>query len=152
MFHFLSAKVFAPNLASGFPLSNPDDTRRDVEQFVLAFDSDLAPIVGQQVTLTNLNAAAVSARITLLEQRAGASFASKTLGGTTTECDLVATLVHNGVRQRFLFKPSNATFVSGDGKTILAESALRALAATAGQEITFTAATPGSGLRIAQGS
>ena len=27
--------------------------RRDVEQFMLAFDTDLAPIVGQQVTMTN---------------------------------------------------------------------------------------------------
>ena len=29
--------------------------RRDVEQYLLAFDSDLAPIVGQQVTLTATN-------------------------------------------------------------------------------------------------
>src|SRR5262249_2895416 len=50
---FLTAVVFAPQFNSGFPLINPDATRRDVEQFLLAFPSDLAPIVGQQVTLTS---------------------------------------------------------------------------------------------------
>jgi hypothetical protein len=34
-----------------------------VEQYLLAFDTDLAPIVGQQVTLTAANAAAVGPRI-----------------------------------------------------------------------------------------
>jgi hypothetical protein len=32
----------------------PCSTRRDVEQFQLAFDTDLAPIVGQQVTLSRV--------------------------------------------------------------------------------------------------
>jgi YVTN family beta-propeller protein len=150
IFHFFNAKVFDPGLTMGFPLSNPDTTRRDVEQYMLAFDTDLAPIVGQQVTLTNQNVSAVSARITLLEQRAGAAFTSKILGGTVTECDLVATLVRNGVAQRFLFQTHTSTFVSGDGKTTFSDGALRSLAATPGQEITFTAVTPGSGLRIAQ--
>ncbi len=152
MFRFFNAKVFNPSANSGFPLLNPDTTRRDAEQYVLAFDSDLAPVVGQQVTLTNLNAGAVSARITLLEQRAGTAFTSKILNGTATECDLVATFVRNGVSTRLLFKPSNDTFVSSDGRTVLADSALRGLAATPGQEVTFTAVTPGSGLRVAQGS
>jgi 6-phosphogluconolactonase (cycloisomerase 2 family) len=149
LFRFFTAKVFQPQLNSGFPLINPDATRRDVEQFVLAFDSDLAPIVGQQVTLTSANASAVSARISLLEARAGAAFTSVTLGGTVTECDLVATVVQGGVVQGFLFNASNQNFVSSDGKTTLSDSALRALANTAGQEVTFTAVPPGSGARIA---
>ena len=152
VFHFFNAKVFNPGLTSGFPQTDPDDTRRDVEQFVLAFDSDLAPIVGQQVTLTSGNAIAVASRITLLEQRAGTAFTSKVLGGTATECDLVATMVLNGVSKRFLYVPASSAFVSGDGKITLADAALRSLATVAGQEITFTAVTPGSGLRIAQGS
>ncbi|WP_437765631.1 hypothetical protein WME77_00730 [Sorangium sp. So ce764] len=45
---------------------------RDLEAFVLAFDSDLAPIVGQQATLTRNNAAAVGPRVDLLMSRAGA--------------------------------------------------------------------------------
>jgi diguanylate cyclase (GGDEF)-like protein len=51
IFSFFNALVFNPTLNSGFPPVDPDATRRDVEQFMLAFDSDLAPIVGQQVTL-----------------------------------------------------------------------------------------------------
>src|SRR2546423_795696 len=85
----LTAAVFRPNLNSGFPLLNPDGTRRDVEQFMLAYDSDLAPIVGQQVTLTAGNGSAVGARINLLIQRAQAAFTSKALGGAVKECDLV---------------------------------------------------------------
>ncbi len=67
MFTFFHAQVFNPLLNSGFPISNTDQTRRDVEQYVLAFDSDLAPIVGQQVTLNNGNAAGAGPRVTLLE-------------------------------------------------------------------------------------
>jgi len=63
----------------GFPQQNPDAMRRDVEQFLLAFDSDLAPIVGQQMTLTSTNSAAAGPRIDLLISRASASFVSKSL-------------------------------------------------------------------------
>jgi YVTN family beta-propeller protein len=152
MFRFFNAKVFTPTLNSGFPLINPDSTRRDVEQYMLAFDSDLAPIVGQQVTLTSLNSAAAGPRITLLEQRAGTKFISKILGGTVVECDLVATLQQRGRAKRFLFRPSTGLFVSGDGGTSLPEASFRRLAETLGQEITFTAVPPGSGARIAQGA
>jgi len=55
--------VFRSTVTAGFPLLGGDQTRRDVEQFMLAFDSDLAPIVGQQVTLTSQNAGAVGSRI-----------------------------------------------------------------------------------------
>src|SRR5262249_49142783 len=44
--------------------------RRQIEQFLLAFDSNLKPIVGQQVTLRAENAAAASPRIDLLLGRA----------------------------------------------------------------------------------
>jgi len=151
LFRFFNAVVFNPQLNSGFPLINPDATRRNVEQYVLAFDTDLAPIVGQQVTLTSANSSVVGPRITLLEQRAGAQFTSKVLGGSTTECDLVAKVVVNGVPQGFLFNPASGTFTPGNGGSSLSDSALRALAATAGQEVTFTAVPPGSGSRIASG-
>lgn len=151
LFRFFNAVVFNPQINSGFPLINPDATRRNVEQYVLAFDTDLAPVVGQQVTLTSTNASVVGSRINLLEQRAGAQFTSKILGGSTTECDLVAKVVVNGVPQGFLFNPSSGSFTSGTGGSSLSDSALRALAATSGQEVTFTAVPPGSGSRIASG-
>jgi len=152
VFRFLNANVFKPTLTSGFPMNNPDATRHDVEQYVLAFDTDLAPIVGQQVTLTSTNLAEAGPRVTLLEQRAGTRFVSKVLGGLVVECDVVASLQQHGVAKRFLFHPNKGAFVSGDGKTSLSDAAMRGLALVPGQEITFTAVPPGSGLRIAQGT
>ncbi len=150
VFDFFNAAVFDPRSNVGFPVATPDATRRDVEQFVLAFDTDLAPITGQQVTLTASNAAAVTARINLMEQLAGTPFTSAILGGTVTQCDLVAKVVVNQAVQGFLFNPATGSFSSSTGAS-LSDSALRGLAATAGQEVTFTAVPPGSGSRIAFG-
>ena len=149
VFRFLTAVVFRPLLTTGFPLINPDGTRRDVEQFLLAFDSDLAPIVGQQVTLTNTNSAAVGPRITLMIQRAETSFTSKALGGAVKECELVASVAQSGRIKGFLYDPVARNFIPDDGTARLSDSTLRAFAATAGQEVTYTCVPPGSGSRIA---
>jgi DNA-binding beta-propeller fold protein YncE len=149
MFRFFSALVFHPLPTAGFPLIDPDRTRRDVEQFVLAFDSDLAPIVGQQVTLTGDNTGAAGPRISLLEQRAQAAFTSKALGGAVKECDLVARVAQGGAIAGFLFDPATARFVPTGGGAALSDGALRALAAVPGQEVTYTCAPPGSGARLA---
>jgi DNA-binding beta-propeller fold protein YncE len=149
IFRFLNAAPFVPTSNSGFPQTNPDDTRRDVEQYLLAFDSDLAPIVGQQVTLTSANAAAVGPRIDLLIQRAAAPFVSKVLNGAVTECDLVAQAPVNGRIMGYLYDPVAGNFIPDDGSARISDATLRSFAATPGQEITYTAATPGSGPRLA---
>jgi DNA-binding beta-propeller fold protein YncE len=149
VFRFLNATPFVPTSNSGFPQTNPDDTRHDVEQYLLAFDSDLAPIVGQQVTLTSTNAAVVGPRIDLLIQRAGAPFVSKALNGAVTECDLVAQVAVNGRIMGYLYDPVAGNFIPDDGSAHVSDATLRALAATPGQEITYTAGTPGSGPRLA---
>src|SRR5690606_4695966 len=70
IFRFFQATVFSTN-GVGFNLTNgANGVRRDMEQFMLAFDTDLAPIVGQQVTRTSTNAAVADDRIELLRQRA----------------------------------------------------------------------------------
>jgi YVTN family beta-propeller protein len=148
IFRFLSAAVFSPTANSGFPQTNPDGTRRAVEQYLLAFDTDLAPIVGQQITLTSTNAAAVGPRIDLLEQRAAAPFVSKSLNGTVTECDVVARVVQNGRVMSLLYDPAAGNFLPDNGAARLSDAALRSLATTSGQEVTYLAATPGSGNRI----
>ncbi len=154
LFRFFSAAVFTPTSNSGFQPDTPGGTtdvnaRRDMEQFVLAYDSDLAPIVGQQVTLTSDNASAAGPRIDLLIQRAGTPFTSKSLNGAVTECDLVAQVVQNGRIMGYLYDPVAGNFVPDDSSAPLSDAALRALAANAGQEVTYTATTPGSGSRIA---
>ena len=148
VFRFLSAAVFRPTSNSGFPQKNPQATQRDVEQFLLAFDSDLAPIVGQQVTLTADNAQSAGPRIDLLIQRASTPFISRALDAPTMECDLVARTVQSGRVRNFLYDAATRRFVPDDGTDPLSGDALRALTATPGQEVTYTAATPGSGTRM----
>jgi DNA-binding beta-propeller fold protein YncE len=149
LFDFFSTTGFAPRPEVGFPLEDPDRTRRGVEQFILAFDTDIAPIVGQQVTLTRASGAEVQERIDLLQERAGAAFTSKLFGGTVTECDLVAKVSIAGKPQGFLFNPHTGMFVRPGSSVAIPERLFRALARIPGQEITFTCVPPGSGTRVA---
>ncbi len=148
--HFFTVRVFQNTGNSGFPAGDAGMAlRTDVANYMLAVDSDLAPIVGQQITLNSTNAVAVKARIDLLIARAKTPFVSKELGGNVTEADLVAQVVEGGVRRGYLLDTRSGNFVSADGSVTKTDAALRALAATAGQEVTFTAVPPGSGKRIA---
>jgi hypothetical protein len=149
VFRFLTAVVFRPLITSGFPIIQPDNTRRDVEQFILAFDSDLAPIVGQQVTLNRTNAKSAGPRIALMIQRAETPFVSKQLGGQVKETDLVAHVALKGRIKSFLYDPVARNFIPDDGGPRLSDAALRALAMTPDQEVTYTCAAPGSGQRLA---
>jgi len=144
LFRFTSASVFAT-----------DDTERaQLEAFLVAFDSDLAPIVGQQVTRTQANAGAADPRIDLLIERADASFRSKILGDLPVkECDLIAKtvdLVENvPVGFRYLGGGvGTGLFRPDDGGPDVDDATLRGMAAIAGQEVTYTCAPPGSGVRM----
>ncbi len=140
-FNFLSAGVFS--------LTNAE--QRDLEAFMLAFPTDLAPIVGQQVTISpaNFGVADVNARISLIDTRAGVAFPSAILGGTVTECDVVAKTVEGGVEKGYV-RQSGGAYLPDDGGPAITEAALRAKAngAGAGQTITYTAVPPGSGVRM----
>src|SRR5207249_4339241 len=71
LFRFLHASVFSDHSFGGSAVGfQNDQQRRDVEQFLLAFDTNLAPVVGQQITLTGTNGATVGPRIDLLVARA----------------------------------------------------------------------------------
>jgi DNA-binding beta-propeller fold protein YncE len=110
--------------------------RRELEAFVLAFDSNLAPIVGQQTTLSAASGADVQARIDLLEARAAAG-----------ECDLVVKGVIFDDAVGFLYQPATHTFKAD--RTRWArwnDAAVRELAEFS--PLTFTAVPPGSGVRI----
>jgi len=142
IFRFFHATVFS--FAGG------DQMRRDLESFVLAFDTDLAPIVGQQVTLDAANLATVAPRIDLLLARAGAPFESALLGGSSHECDVVVKGVSAGEPRGWLYDRASGQFQPDRaGDPPLAKSALLALAEQPGQELTFTAAPTGSGQRMA---
>ena len=144
--NFLSSGAFDDNgLGAGFQNS---EQRRDVEQFILAYDSDLAPIVGQQVTVTRDNTASTK-RAKLLLSRADKRFRSKILGGKVKEADIVIKGLIDGKERGFLYDGKSLLgvmkFKSDKGQVIRRLS--RLLAAFDGPA-TFTAVPPGSGNRI----
>jgi hypothetical protein len=127
---FLTAAVF------NFP---NDVARRNVEQFVLAFDTGLAPMVGQQVTVTpvTVNDSTVITRIQDMIDRANAG-----------DCDLVVKGVLGGVARGAVFAGNDSFQPDRNADAVLSSTALRSLAATAGQELTYTCVPPGNGARI----
>jgi hypothetical protein len=136
VFNFLAA----PN----FVLTNAEQA--NLEQLVLAFDTDLAPIVGQQVTQRAGAGTTVTDRVTLLIARADEPFDSLLLGGSTTECDVIAKGNVGSDARGWVLDPVTGLFLDDLGGTI-SEVALRALPNTDGP-VTFTAVPPGSGRRM----
>jgi hypothetical protein len=109
-----------------------------ISDFLFAFDSNLAPIVGQQVTLTSTNAQVAQPRIDLLIARANAG-----------ECDLVAKLETGSRIAGFLYQPSSGLFLQDRlAQPRVSNAWLRAAAKLPKNEVTFTCVPPGSGLRI----
>jgi YVTN family beta-propeller protein len=115
-----------------------DANRRDVEQFLLCFDTGLAPAVGHQITFDGANNSNPTAIATLdsLTGQADASF-----------CDLVARGRVNGQPRGWLYlgggnwRPDK--IADGD----LATASLRALGGP-GSEVTVTGVPAGSGTRM----
>jgi DNA-binding beta-propeller fold protein YncE len=110
--------------------------RRQLEAFIMAFPTNLAPAVGQQITLTASSSAAMGSRIDLLRQRADAG-----------ECDLVAKTRISGDEAGFLYVGSGLFLTDRRGKPPITDAALRSLA-TNGHAVTYTCVPPGSGERI----
>jgi cytochrome c peroxidase len=129
LFDFLKLPVFT---------FKSDDDRRDVEAYVLAFDSGLAPAVGLQLTIDGENRTSLAARerLDLLIAQANAG-----------NCDLVAKGRRGGVMRGYRYQ-SDGTFQSDrQAETPLTWQALVTLAGP-GAEITFTGVPPGAGRRI----
>jgi hypothetical protein len=119
-----------------------------MEQFMLAFETDLAPIVGQQITLNDTNAGVVGPRIDLLIQRAMAPFTSKVLGGNVVECDVIAKGIVAGEPRGSVMNSSGDFVPDKAADPVLTDAQVRALATTPGQEVTYTCVPPGSGVRL----
>ena len=140
IFRFMEGAAFSQILSPhGFMIGPAGDPlRRQVESFVLAFDSNLAPIVGQQITLTATNWDLASARIQLLMSRAAAG-----------ECDLVAKANLGNYEAGLLYNNSDGFILDNRNLPPVPLSLLRALAKIGATTITFTCAPPGSGVRMA---
>ena len=133
--HFLEASLFS--------LNNTEESI--LEAFSMEFPSDLAPIVGQQVTRTATNGAVANPRINLLIARANANFDSLMLGGTVKECDLIVKGTFDGAERGWV-RESSGQFRSDVGD-LVSDATLRSYAVSQGP-LTYTCAPPGSGVRM----
>lgn len=115
-----------------------DDDRRDVEAFLLAFDSGVAPAVGLQVTLTgeDRTAAAAASRINLLMQQSGIG-----------NCDLVVKGIFHGERRGFVYLGGGRFQPDRKQDPALSWQELTQ-AAGVGAELTFTGVPAGTGARL----
>ncbi len=148
---FLNGSVFTfPANAANDPLSTMGNTggamRDNVANFIMAFPSDIAPIVGQQTTLNATNGATVGGRITLLLQRALTLYPDVDRPGNT-ECDVIVKGLIDGVTRGWWLSATNTFTPDKAGDPTLSDAALRALA-TGTQELTYTCVPPGSGQRM----
>ncbi|MEK6281708.1 MAG: DUF4214 domain-containing protein [Acidobacteriota bacterium] len=116
-----------------------DNQRRDVEQFVLSFDSGIAPAVGVQVTANadNKTSSAVTNRINLLMSQA-----------TAGNCDLVVRGIYSGAPRGFLYTGNGLFQTDRQSETPVSLQQLLQ-SAGAGAELTFTGLPAGDGHRNA---
>jgi DNA-binding beta-propeller fold protein YncE len=139
VFRFFQATVFNNTGGNtGFTVDAAGDLeRRDMESFMLAFDSNHRPIVGQQATLSPTSGVDADTRVDLILDRADAG-----------ECDAVVKGIVAGEDRGWVYDGAGQFSSDRAGDGVITEAALRALADTAGQELTFTAVPEGEGLRI----
>jgi len=121
--------------AGVFTLSGAE--QRDLERFVFVFDSNLAPIVGQQVTLRN-GLTVGSGRLDLMIERAQ----------TANECDVIVKGVLDGEARGGLLLADGTFQLDRASEAPLADADLRLLAQIVGQELTYTCVPPLSGARM----
>ena len=115
-------------------------TESDVINFVMAADSNLAPVVGQQVTITSRSSAADIQRLALLEARA-------VIDEPRPECDLMARGVLESQRISVLMTATGDYF-DANGVKYFSE-ALLAQARSSDNALTYTCLPPNNGSRIA---
>lgn len=113
----------------------------DVVQFLLAIDSNLAPIAGRQVTVSQANSDAARDTVTLLMQRANIT--------ARPECELIVKGVWEGLDRGWLFGSDGAFHSDRISEAPVPLRTLLQAAARPGQELTFTCTPPGSGTRMA---
>ena len=125
---------------SGFSFPGGDPQRRDVEAFLHAFDTGIAPAVGAQVTFDGTNNAdpPARARADTLRGQAEAS---------PGNCDLIAKGRVNGQPRGWAYQGGDQWKSDRSAEGPIATAALVALAGR-GSELTLTGVPRGSGQRL----
>ena len=149
--HFFTLSNFADStdglidpslLLLGQPVVNPDGLpvdaagfamRAALDDYMMVFDSNLSPIVGQQVTLREENQSAALPRVSLLIQRAEVG-----------ECELIA---FDEKGREGLFYRDGLFLRNKSNKPALTPAALRAKAIH-GEGVTYTCAPASNGRRL----
>jgi YVTN family beta-propeller protein len=134
LFRFLGAAAFTLT-----PLE-----RSRIEAFALAFPTDFAPAVGQQVTLTSTSNTGEQDRVTLLRDRSKTNYDSLVAGGNVAECDLIVKGNVGGSPRGWVRESGND--FRDDLGNLIPDATLRAFADSDGP-LTFTCVAPGSGVR-----
>ena len=132
--NFLSGSVF---VFDANPTIN-EQKRGQVVDFVMVMDSELAPVVGQQVTLTANSGVDVHSRIDLLRQRAMTT-------SPREECDLIVKGVVDGEARGALML-ADGSYQTDRENELVSDSELRGLVNLNDQSLTFTCVPPGSGV------
>ena len=127
-----------PGFNFGSPQSVADGNRRDMEAFLLAFDTGIAPAVGRQVTFDGANNGNASLLSTLDTLRGQADLGN---------CELVAKGRIGATPRGFFYQGGGVWTSDVAAEAPRTTAALVALAA-AGQELTITGVPPGCGRRI----
>jgi hypothetical protein len=112
--------------------------RHAIVAFMMAFDSNFAPIVGQQLTVTPATYTANAARLDLLEQRA-----------TAGECELVAKTNVFGATAGMLFNAGSWRAASTFLPPISDAQMRLSIRGFLSPPVTFTCVPPGEGQRVA---
>jgi hypothetical protein len=120
---------------------------RDVEAFILVSNSDMAPMVGQQITKSPASPAAVDARIDAMLAAASTPYPTKMLGAHATQCDVVVKGVV-AAEQIGGILLAGGEIQLDDGSAPVPEGTFRSLASVPGQELTYTCVPFGSGRRM----
>jgi YVTN family beta-propeller protein len=143
-------------LGSGNPMSvfqfpGGDPQRMNVARLMMAFDTDLAPAVGQQLTLTAANSAQtdVTSRLAALITRAGTDYTDPDRP-VNKDCDLVVKGRIGGEPHGWWMSSSAPAMFTPDvdGAPTVSDASVRALVNTTEQELTYTCVPPGSGPRL----
>ena len=130
---FFNAFVATPSTPDGFTTLQQ---QKEVAEFLFAADTNLKPVVGQQVTLAANNVTVTGPRIDLLKARADAG-----------DCELIAKAELAGFELGFFYTGGafTSSFASAPNLT---DAQLRKLGTSSNQPLTYTCVPPGSGLRL----
>ncbi len=134
---FLAAGAFSTNTTE----------EQNLEALIMAFETDLAPIVGQQVTLTDTSGTDVDDRVTLLIQRAEASFVMP-VDVQATECELIVKGVVAGQQRGWVYLGGDQFDPDIASESAWTRADLETAAGVPGQPLTFTCVPPGAGVRM----